>query len=84
VIERLNTEECEMCGEKDLVEMHHVRKMKDVNKKGQKAKPAWAHRMARINRKTLALCHTCHISIHESIHRPEWDIHNNTLESRVN
>ena len=83
LIDRLQTDECEMCGAKGKVEVHHVHKLKDVNKPGRKNKPAWVHRMAAIRRKTLMTCITCHDAIHAGEHRVEWDIWKNTLESRV-
>lgn len=74
LLQRMKTEECEMCGEKGKVEVHHVRKLKDVNKPGRTKKPEWIHRMAAIRRKTLIVCKTCHKAIHAGKHRTEWDI----------
>lgn len=73
LLQRMKTDQCEMCGEKGEVEVHHVRKLKDVNKPGKKEKPAWVHRMAAIRRKTLIVCKTCHKSIHAGEYRKEWD-----------
>ena len=83
IIDRLLAEQCEMCGTTDKIQVHHVRKLKDVNKPGKKNKPAWVHRMAAIRRKTLMTCETCHIAIHKGEHRKEWDSWKHTLESRV-
>ena len=83
ITERLKAENCEMCGKEGMVEMHHVRKLKDVNKPGRKNKPAWVHRMAAIRRKTLACCPECHNGIHAGKHLPIWDTWKKTLESRV-
>ena len=52
IIDRLKTEECEMCGQAGRVESHHERKLKDINKPGRKEKPMWAKRMAAIRRKS--------------------------------
>ena len=83
LIQRMMKDECEMCGEKGKVEVHHVRKLKDVNKPGRRKKPEWVHRMAAIRRKTLMVCGTCHKAIHAGKHRKEWDKWKDTLESRV-
>ena len=83
LLQRLSNDECEMCGKKGKVEVHHVRKLKDVNKPGRKQKPLWVHRMAAIRRKTLMVCNDCHKAITAGKHRSEWEIWNNQLESRV-
>ena len=83
LIDRMMKDECEMCGEKGEIQVHHVRKLKDVNKPGRRIKPAWVHRMASIRRKTLMTCTDCHKAIHAGKHRKEWDTWKNTLESRV-
>jgi hypothetical protein len=82
LIERLMADQCEMCGEMGNIQVHHVRKLKDVNKRGQH-KPAWVHKMAAIRRKTLMTCEECHKAIHAGKHLTKWDKWNNLLESRV-
>jgi hypothetical protein len=83
LIDRLKAEQCEMCGSTGMIEVHHVRKLKDVNKPGRNKKPAWVHRMAAIHRKTLMTCQKCHDAIHMGNHLPEWDSWKDSLESRV-
>jgi len=83
LIDRMMAEECEMCGNKGRIQVHHVRKLKDLNKPGRKKKPLWVQRMAAIRRKTLMVCEECHRAIHAGKHRSEWDVWNNILESRV-
>ena len=83
LIERLNSEECEMCGKRGKVEFHHVRKLKNMHKPGRKRKTLWEQRMIAIRRKTLACCHTCHQAIDDGKHLKEWDIWKDILESRV-
>lgn len=83
LIDRLLADTCEMCGEEGGISVHHVRKLKDVNKPGRKIKPAWVHRMAAIRRKTLMVCDSCHTAIHAGKHKVEWDKWRDTLESRV-
>jgi group II intron reverse transcriptase/maturase len=83
IIDRMNAKECEMCGKTEKMEVHHVRKLKDVEKAGRKAKPAWVHRMSAIRRKTLMCCRPCHRAIHNGEHLTEWDSWKEVLESRV-
>jgi hypothetical protein len=44
--------------------MHHVKKLKDLEKNGRNESPEWMKRMIAMRRKTLAVCHECHIKIH--------------------
>ena len=83
ILTRMMKEECEMCGEQGAIQVHHVRKLKDVDMPGRKTKPVWIHRMAALRRKTLITCTTCHKAIHAGQHRNEWDFWKNTLESRM-
>ncbi|WP_199288085.1 group II intron reverse transcriptase/maturase [Culicoidibacter larvae] len=68
LIQRLNKSHCELCGNKEEnLEVHHVRKLKDIKKKYAKrgaVAPKWVLQMSWINRKTLVVCHSCHINIH--------------------
>lgn len=60
LIERLNAEKCEYCGKSNIaLEMHHVRKLKDL-----KGKSLWEQHMLARKRKTLALCVNCHRDLH--------------------
>ena len=57
---RLSAGQCELCGKTDCeIEMHHVRKLKDL-----KGKSYWERFMIARNRKTLALCLDCHEKLH--------------------
>ena len=64
VVQRLLTEECELCGSMEDCEVHHIRKLADLNKPGEKGKPNWVKRMAARCRKTLVVCRRCHEAIH--------------------
>lgn len=55
LIKRLQARVCENCGATDNLEMHHVRKLKDL-----KGKSDWEIKMISRNRKTLAVCTVCH------------------------
>jgi AI2M/AI1M-like, HNH endonuclease len=61
---RLLTQTCEQCGATDTIEVHHVGALKDLNKYTGREKPQWVQIMASRKRKTLVLCHTCHMDIH--------------------
>lgn len=60
LMDRLSARQCELCGKTDVdIEMHHVRKLKDL-----KGKSYWERFMIARNRKTLALCADCHRKLH--------------------
>ena len=63
---RLLAQECELCGSHQHIEVHHLRKLKDIKKKyqGRKHPPQWAVTMMKRNRKTLVVCRLCHQKIH--------------------
>jgi len=64
LVKRLLAEICEMCGSKEDIEVHHIRKLADLNVEGRPEKPAWVKRMAARRRKTLVVCQDCHDAIH--------------------
>ena len=60
---RLHTNKCELCGmDCDGHEMHQVRRLKDLN-----GEQEWERIMLQRRRKTLAVCPSCHIEIHNSM-----------------
>jgi len=61
---RLLADTCELCGSHELVEVHHIRALKDLQKKGQGERPRWMYIMAARRRKSLIVCRTCHKDIH--------------------
>jgi hypothetical protein len=61
---RLAAEICELCGSEQNVEVHHIRKLKDLKLKGRKERPRWVRYMAARQRKTLVLCTSCHDDFH--------------------
>lgn len=65
LVQRLLANECELCGSKDDVQVHHIRALKDLQKPGRSEKPLWVRVMAARHRKTLVVCHACHWAIHE-------------------
>ncbi len=64
LVKRLLADTCEMCGSQEDVEVHHIRKLADLNTEGRPEKPAWVKRMAARRRKTLVVCQDCHDAIH--------------------
>jgi group II intron reverse transcriptase/maturase len=65
LLQRLLADECELCGSTEKCEVHHIRKLADLNKEGRKEKPLWVQRMAARQRKTLVVCQECHQGIHK-------------------
>lgn len=60
LIDRLQAEKCEWCGTENIpLEIHHIRKLKDL-----KGKNLWEKHMIARKRKTLALCSECHVDLH--------------------
>lgn len=71
IIDRLNANECELCGyqssDGSKFEVHHIRKLKDIKQKYSKRGdhvPNWVLAMCSLRRKTLVVCKPCHDSIH--------------------
>jgi group II intron reverse transcriptase/maturase len=65
LLKRLMADECELCGSTENVEVHHIRKLADLNRPGRKEKPQWAQIMSARQRKTLVVCRSCHEAIHQ-------------------
>lgn len=61
---RLLADTCELCGSQEHVEVHHIRALKDLHRRGQEERPKWAQIMAARHRKTLITCQKCHQDIH--------------------
>ena len=60
LIKRLKANKCEWCGAENVpLEIHHVRKLKDLSGKKQ-----WEIAMIGRKRKTMALCVDCHDKLH--------------------
>ena len=58
--DRLQGHVCEFCGaETENIEIHHIRKLKDLSGKAE-----WERHMIARKRKTMALCHSCHVKLH--------------------
>jgi len=64
LITRLLADTCELCGSRDNIQVHHVRKLADLKVDGRKEKPIWKQIMISRKRKTLVVCRPCHVAIH--------------------
>lgn len=53
--DRLKAKQCELCGAKDDLIMHHTNKLKNLE-----GKESWERMMIARKRKTIALCRSCH------------------------
>ena len=59
---------CEVCGRTDgYFEVHHVKKLKDI----EKGTEPWKKQMIARNRKTMVLCVECHDLLHSG-NLPNW------------
>jgi group II intron reverse transcriptase/maturase len=82
LIDRLMSGRCELCQSRTDVEVHHVRRLKDLLSKNQAEQPDWAQQMASSHRKTLIVCRNCHDGIHNGSSTGQAS-RNVALESRV-
>lgn len=66
LVQRLKANKCEICGNTENIEVHHIRKLSDLKKRwrGRKDKPLHVKSMIARNRKTLVVCRNCHHDIH--------------------
>jgi hypothetical protein len=64
LVQRLLADQCELCESTEKVEVHHIRALKDLKRKGQRERPVWVQIMAARRRKTLVVCRYCHDALH--------------------
>lgn len=64
LLTRLLADQCEICEVMGNIEVHHIRRMSDLNVKGQLPKKPWVEKMAGLQRKTLMVCRPCHLNAH--------------------
>jgi group II intron reverse transcriptase/maturase len=65
LLQRLLADTCELCGAREEIEVHHIRKLADLKRKRGRTRPQWMQQMAIRRRKTLVVCRTCHHAIHQ-------------------
>jgi hypothetical protein len=70
LIRRLLAGRCELCDGRIGLQVHHIRKLADLNKPGRPERPWWVHLMAMRKRKTLVVCEQCHQDIHTGRPQP--------------
>jgi len=68
LVTRLLLGRCELCDGDGPVQVHHVRKLADIDRPGRRAKAPWEKLMAARKRKTLVVCKDCHRKIHAGRH----------------
>jgi hypothetical protein len=71
LIRRLLAGRCELCGRTDGIEVHHIRKLADLQRPGQP--PHWVQAMAKRRRKSLVVCGDCHDRIHGNPTNPSME-----------
>ena len=64
ILQRLLANRCELCKSTQEIEVHHIRKLADLEGKGGREKSPWVKLMAARRRKTLVVCRRCHRKIH--------------------
>lgn len=62
ILERLLADRCEYCGDEGDCQVHHIRKLAPLLKKGRLL--GWKKLMVARKRKTLVLCRKCHTALH--------------------
>jgi group II intron reverse transcriptase/maturase len=83
LVKRLLQDTCELCGSRENVSVHHVRKLSDLKKKGARKIPLWKWVMIAMHRKTLVVCGYCHRAIHAGNPTKQPEIESGELESRM-
>lgn len=64
IVTRLLADKCELCGSPLNIEVHHIRKMADLQRGKTQPVPLWVEAMASRQRKTLVVCAARHDDIH--------------------
>src|SRR3954453_18851331 len=63
LLQRLQADRCEICESRDGVQVHHIRKLADLQRRGRTL-DLYERVMAGRRRKTLVLCRKCHADVH--------------------
>jgi len=64
VVMRLLVGKCELCESDGPLQVHHIRKLADIDRPGRRPKKDWEKIMSARKRKTLVVCEKCHGTIH--------------------
>jgi len=71
VVQRLLFGRCELCGKDGPTEVHHIRKLADIDRPGRRPRTEWERLMSARKRKTLVVCNGpngCHRLIHAGLY----------------
>jgi AI2M/AI1M-like, HNH endonuclease len=60
LVGRLMSGRCELCTTQTDVEVHHIRRLKDLPPEDRAPQPEWVRQMASRRRKALIVCRDCH------------------------
>jgi group II intron reverse transcriptase/maturase len=65
LIQRIAAQECQVCGATGVpIQVHHIKRLADLNKGGRRKMARWKEVMIGLRRKTIAVCVACHWDIH--------------------
>jgi group II intron reverse transcriptase/maturase len=73
---------CALCGSEDAIEMHHIRRLSDIDRPGRRPKQRWEKILAARRRKMIPVCKACHGGIHAGRYDGPKIVYDG-LESRV-
>ena len=82
LVERLLAQFCELCGDTENLEVHHIHAMRKLHEHPGREKPAWMRRMIELRRKTLILCKRCHEDVEHGLPLKKPVISLTEIESR--
>jgi hypothetical protein len=69
VVKRLVAGRCELCEARGVpLQVHHIRKLADINRPGRRPKEKWERIMSALRRKTIVVCERCHDEIHAGLY----------------
>jgi len=72
LVDRLTRGVCELCGSGVGVEVHHVRKLKNLRRVGCCEKSEWVKCMIVMRCKSLVVCGVCHCRIYVGCYDGVW------------
>jgi hypothetical protein len=65
LIQRINAQECQICGVTGVpIQVHHIKRLADLKRGGRREIARWKEVMIGLRRKTIAVCVSCHWDIH--------------------
>ncbi|MEJ7636820.1 MAG: reverse transcriptase domain-containing protein [Singulisphaera sp.] len=65
LIQRINAQECQICGATGVpIQVHHIKRLADLKRGGRREIARWKEVMIGLRRKTIAVCVPCHRDIH--------------------